>query len=119
MIGHIIEESKEEQKETLAAENAAGAAYQTYLSDSNAAIEAMSKSVINKSEELAKVDENKAIAEGNLRATDADLLSLLKTYQTLHNDCDFLLKYFDVRQTKRAEEIEALQQAKAIFSGAK
>jgi len=119
MIQHIIDESKEEQKDTLAAENAAGAAYQTYVDDNNASVEAMSKSVINKSEELAKVDENKAIAEGNLRATDADLLSLLKTYQTLHEDCDFLVKYFDVRQQKRAEEIEALQQAKAIFSGAK
>merc|ERR1719387_3400203 len=119
MIEHIIDESKEEEKETIAAENEAGVAYQTFVSDNSAAVEAMSKSVINKSEELAKVDENKALAEGNLRATDADLLSLLKNYQTLHTECDFLLKYFDVRQTKRAEEIEALQQAQAIFSGAK
>merc|ERR1719387_11864 len=118
MIEHIIEESKEEEKETVAAENAAGAAYAAYVADSGASIEAMSKSVINKSEELAKVDETKATTEGDLRGTEADLLALLKTYQTLHTDCDFLLKYFDVRQTKRAEEIEALQQAKAIFSGA-
>merc|ERR1719265_38272 len=119
MIQHIIDESIEEEKETVAAENAAGAAYKTYVDDNSASVEAMSKSVINKSEELAKFDESKAQAEGSLRATEADLLSLLKTYQTLHTDCDFLLKYFDVRQTKRAEEIEALQQAKAIFSGAK
>eukprot|EP00746_Dinoflagellata_sp_MGD_P161517 gnl/MRDRNA2_/MRDRNA2_88700_c0_seq1.p1 gnl/MRDRNA2_/MRDRNA2_88700_c0~~gnl/MRDRNA2_/MRDRNA2_88700_c0_seq1.p1 ORF type:complete len:654 (+),score=244.27 gnl/MRDRNA2_/MRDRNA2_88700_c0_seq1:78-2039(+) len=119
MIEHIIEESKEEQKDTVASENAAVAAYAEFVADNNKAIESMSKSVVNKSEELAKVDENKAIAEGDLRATEADLLSLLKIYQTLHTDCDFLLKYFDVRQTKRAEEIEALQQAKAIFSGAK
>merc|ERR1719152_500286 len=119
MIQHIIDESKQEQKETVDAENAANAAYQSFVDDNNQAVEAMSKSVINKSEELAKVDQNKAEAEGNLRATDADLLSLLKTYQTLHTDCDFLLKYFDVRQQKRAEEVEALQQAKAIFSGAK
>jgi len=119
MIEHIIDESKAEQADTLASENAAVAAYAEFVSDNTAAVEAMSKSVINKSEELAKVDETKATTEGDLRATDADLLSLLKTYQTLHTDCDFLLKYFDVRQTKRAEEIEALQQAKAIFSGAK
>merc|ERR1719261_1260944 len=119
MIEHIIEESKEEQKDTVDSENAALAAYAEYVADNSAAITSMSKSVVNKSEELAKVDENKAIAEGDLRATEADLLSLLKVYQTLHTDCDFLLKYFDVRQTKRAEEIEALQQAKAIFSGAK
>jgi hypothetical protein len=119
MIGNIIEESKAEQAEAIKSENDANAAYAEFVADNSASVEAMSKSVINKSEELAKVDENKAIAEGNLRATEADLLSLLKNYQTLHNDCDFLLKYFDVRQTKRAEEVEALQQAKAIFSGAK
>merc|ERR1719388_503582 len=112
MMEHIIEESKEEEKAAISSENDANAAYAEYVED-------MSLSVINKSEELAKVDENKALAEGELRATEADLLSLLKSYQTLHTDCDFLLKYFDVRQQKRAEEIEALQQAKAIFSGAK
>merc|ERR1719440_882887 len=116
---NIIEESKEEEKAAISSENDANAAYAEYVADNSKAVEDMSKSVINKSEELAKVDENKAIAEGNLRATEADLLSLLKNYQTLHTDCDFLLKYFDVRQQKRAEEVEALQQAKAIFSGAK
>jgi len=119
MMQKIIDDSKAEEAATVAAENEATAAYTSYVADSNAAIEAMSTSVINKSEELAKVDESKAVAEGTLRATDADLLSLLKTYQTLHTDCDYLLKYFDLRQEKRAEEIEALQQAKAIFSGAK
>jgi len=119
MIDHIIEESKAEEKETIASENDANAAYAEFVADNSASIEAMSKSVINKSEELAKADEEKALAEGNLRATEADLLSLLKNYKTLHDDCDFLLKYFDIRQTKRAEEVEALQQAKAIFSGAK
>merc|ERR1719159_952661 len=79
MIEHIIDESKEEEKETVAAENAAGAAYAAYVADSGASIEAMSKSVINKSEELAKVDETKATTEGDLRGTEADLLALLKT----------------------------------------
>merc|ERR1719161_114697 len=63
MIDHIIEESKEEEKETIAAENAAGAAYASFVEDNSAAVEAMSKSVINKSEELAKVDSSKAEAE--------------------------------------------------------
>jgi len=119
MIDHIIEESKAEQKSAIASENDANNAYAEFVKDNSASVESMSMSVINKSEELAKVDENKALAEGNLRATEADLLSLLKNYQTLHNDCDFLIKYFDVRQQKRAEEVEALQQAQAIFSGAK
>merc|ERR1719421_2777681 len=52
MMENCIEESKELEKEALAAENEASAAYQTYMADSNAAIEAMSKDMINKQEEL-------------------------------------------------------------------
>lgn len=118
MMEHIIEESKAEQADAIKSENDAVAAYAEYIADSTTSITGMQRSIINKSEELAKVDSKKAEAEGDLQTNAADLLSLLKMYQTLHNDCDFLLKYFDVRQTKRAEEIEALQQAKAIFSGA-
>lgn len=118
MIGSIIEESKEEEKETIKAENDANAAYAAFNEDASASVAAMSTSMNNKAEELAKVDENHAKATSSLRATEADLLALLKYVSELHGTCDYLLRYFDVRQQKRAEEIEALQQAKAIFSGA-
>jgi len=35
------------------------------------------------------------------------------------SDCDFVVKNFEIRQTARDEEVEALRQAKAILSGAK
>ena len=38
---------------------------------------------------------------------------------TTRSDCDFVMKNFEIRQTGRDEEIEALKQAKAILSGAK
>merc|ERR1719230_2149976 len=60
MIEHIIEESKAEQADTLASENGAVAAYAEFVADNTQATEAMMKSVINKSEELAKVDSTKA-----------------------------------------------------------
>lgn len=37
----------------------------------------------------------------------------------LHGNCDFLIKYFDVRQQAMANEIAACQKAKAILSGSK
>ena len=47
-------------------------------------------------------------------------LEQLSTYNAeLHQSCDYVLKNFDVRQTARSEEMEALKQAKAILSGAK
>ncbi len=69
---------------------------------------------------------NKAKAESELveakEAKEATMLELeqLSNYNAeLHQSCDFVMKNFDVRQTARDEEVEALRQAKAILSGAK
>ena len=37
----------------------------------------------------------------------------------LHEECDFFVKNFEVRQKALTDEIEALGQAEAILSGAK
>jgi len=37
----------------------------------------------------------------------------------LHKSCDFVLKNFEARQTARAAEVDSLNEAKAILSGAK
>lgn len=37
---------------------------------------------------------------------------------SLHAECDWLVKYFDVRKEARASEIDALGNAKAVLSGA-
>jgi len=36
----------------------------------------------------------------------------------IHTDCDFTIKYFDIRQKARKEEMDAIVDAKAILSGA-
>jgi hypothetical protein len=36
----------------------------------------------------------------------------------LHGECDWLLKYFDVRKEARTGEIDALGKAKAVLNGA-
>merc|ERR1712196_572435 len=47
-------------------------------------------------------------------------LEQLSNYKAqLHSSCDFVMKNFEIRQTARDEEVEALRQAKAILSGAK
>merc|ERR1719235_519272 len=47
-------------------------------------------------------------------------LEQLSNYNAeLHQSCDFVMKNFEIRQTARDEEVEALKQAKAILSGAK
>merc|ERR1719284_541530 len=60
---------------------------------------------------LEKETETKASTVKELGAT-------LQYIQSLHNECDWLLKYFEVRAEARASEIDALGKAKAVLSGA-
>merc|ERR1719171_3030446 len=115
MIETIIDESAAVEAECVTAEKDAQAAYEGFMKDSDAAIEAASKDVTNKADELAKAEAAKVAAEDDAKHTTEDMLTLGELGQTLHKKCDFLVKNFELRQTARAEEIEALLSAKAIF----
>jgi len=51
-------------------------------------------------------------------ATGKELMSTRQYIQSLHNECDFLMKYFDVRKEARTSEIDAMGKAKAVLQGA-
>merc|ERR1711963_1326058 len=117
-IEEIVKDAKAMEAEAIRSEEDAQKAYEDFVKETNASIEAKSKEIVNKSELKAK-------AEGELvetkEAKEAVMLELeqLSNYNAeLHQSCDFVLKNFDLRQTARDEEIEALKQAKAILSGA-
>merc|ERR1719512_328336 len=116
MIQQIISDAKAMESETIRSEEDAQKAYEDFVKETNNAIEAKSKDIINKSETKAK-------AETDLvEAKESVLLELeqLSNYNAeLQQSCNFVLKNFDVRQTARDEEVEALRQAKAILSGSK
>mmetsp|Transcript_78747 Transcript_78747/g.172660 ORF Transcript_78747/g.172660 Transcript_78747/m.172660 type:complete len:690 (-) Transcript_78747:242-2311(-) len=119
LIQQIISDAKAMEAEAIRSEEDAQKAYEDFVKETNASIEAKSKDIVEKSEVKAR-------AEGELvetkEAKEAVILELeqLSNYNAqLHQSCDFVLKNFDLRQTARDEEIEALRQAKAILSGAK
>lgn len=119
MIETIIDEAKGIEEESMKGESDAQAAYETFTKDATASIEAAQKSVASKTEELAKANAEKVQAEDDMKHTIDDLLTLGEYSQQLHKQCDFLVNNFNLRQESRTEEIEALNSAKAIFSGAK
>lgn len=119
MIQEVIAESKALETQAIADENNAVAAYEGFIKDSNKLITANQDSIANKSGMKAQADEALALADGDLKTTIADILALDEVAKNLHGQCDFLLKNFEGRQAKRTQEIDALNQAKAIFSGMK
>jgi hypothetical protein len=119
MIEMIVKESKDVEAKALKAENDAQATYEQFIKDSNASISAAATDITNKSGELAAADKGSVEAANDLTATIDELLKLGDMSVALHQECDFLLKNFEIRQSSRAEEMDALGSAKAVLSGAK
>lgn len=119
MIQQIINDAKAMESETIRSEEDAQKAYEDFVKDTNLSIETKSKDIVNKSETKAKAETDLVEAKEDKEAVMLELEQLANYKAELHSSCDFVMKNFEIRQTARDEEIEALKQAKAILSGAK
>jgi len=77
------------------------------------------------SKSLTDTEAAKADLEGSLEKAVTDKKSTAKTLMgtekyiaSLHAECDWLLKYHEVRKQARADEIDSLGKAKAVLKGA-
>jgi hypothetical protein len=118
LLQQIIADAKAMEADAIHSEGEAQKAYEGFVKDTNDSIVTKQKDIVNRSKA-------KATAEGDLvqKKTDEENVQIeleqLSNYNAeLHSNCDFLVKNFDLRQEARAEEVEALKQAKAILSGA-
>jgi len=119
MIEQIISDAKAMEAEAIRSEEDAQKAYEDFVKETNASIEAKSKDIVEKTEVRAKAEEELVETKESKEAVMLELEQLSNYNAQLHQSCDFVLKNFDLRQTARDEEVEALKQAKAILSGSK
>merc|ERR1719313_2505596 len=118
MIQNIIDEAAQMEKDALKAETDAQAAYEEFIKNSNDSVATTNGLIAKKSDQKSATTAAKVEAEADRRAALEDAERLQATNADIHANCDFLLKNFDIRQAARAQELEALADAKAIFSGA-
>jgi len=119
MIEEIVTESKDLEQKALGDEQSSQAAYEGFVKDGNKAITAATEDIANKADFKAKADVALAEATGDRKSTVDTLLKLGEMSAEIHSQCDFLLKNFEARQAARTEEMDALNQAKSIFSSMK
>eukprot|EP00927_Polykrikos_kofoidii_P032078 TRINITY_DN2742_c0_g2_i1.p1 TRINITY_DN2742_c0_g2~~TRINITY_DN2742_c0_g2_i1.p1 ORF type:complete len:298 (+),score=76.04 TRINITY_DN2742_c0_g2_i1:66-896(+) len=118
LIQQIINDAKAMETETIRAEEDAQKAYEAFVKETNASTEAKNNDIVNKSELKARAEASYVTAKQDKEAAVLELEQLSNYNAELHQSCDFLVKNFELRQTARDEEVEALRQAKAILSGA-
>jgi len=118
MMEGIIKEAQTMEKEALQAEEDAQTAYEEFVQDTNDSVEEKNKDITNKMEMKSKAESDKVEAESGKEALMGEIQQLENEGFDLHKSCDFTLKNFEVRQAARDDEIDALKQALAMFSGA-
>jgi len=119
MIEKLIYDCDEITADSLKGEQEAQEQYETFITDTNASIKENTEAITTMSARKAQAEKELTEKQEELAATMTELEELAKMNGELHKECDFLLKNFNVRQKARQSEIEALQQAKQILSGAK
>jgi len=119
LLNHIIEDSVNLQKAAMAAESDAQDAYFKLQQATKDTIVAKQASITDRQAEKATVEEEIVTTKSELGDSMDELESLAHSKADLHQNCDFFLKNFDAREEARAQEIEALGQAKAYLSGMK
>jgi len=118
MITQIIEDAKAMESDALKAEEEAQIAYETFVTETNASIDAATKESITCAENQAKAESEKTETEMARDGVMDELEALAGENADLHKSCDYTLKNFDLRQGARQSEMEALKQALSILSGA-
>merc|ERR1719343_1494579 len=118
MMMTIITDAEAEEKELDVTENNAQRRYAEFVTDATASIEADREAITGNEKLVASTEAQKAEVEGAQLSNDEELGRLADLLKAHHLDCDFLLKYFDLRQKFRGEELDSIADAKAILSGA-
>merc|ERR1719218_546319 len=118
MMQGIIDDAKAMEAEAIRGEEDSQKSYEDFVKDSNMSIEMKTKDITSKTEMKAKAEQDKVEAETERDSVMGELEQLANENADLHKSCDFTLKNFELRQTARDDEIEALKQALAMFSGA-
>jgi len=118
MIDVLIADLDKEMTEAKTDEKNGQEDYETMMAESAAKRTEDSKALSGKLS--AKADAEKTLSEQTevQKDTRKELWATLKWIDSLHQECDWLIKFFDVRKTARTGEIDALVKAKEVLSGA-
>jgi len=118
MIDTLIKDLDTEITEAETEEKLAQEEYEELMADSASKRAADSKSVTDKEGVKANTEAALATDESNLKDKKSELMATMEYEAALHAECDWLIKFFDMRKEARAGEIDSMKKAKAVLSGA-
>ncbi|CAJ1333132.1 unnamed protein product [Effrenium voratum] len=119
MLQQLVADAKAMEAEASHAESTAQEDYEAFAKATSASVETKQKQTTTKSEEKGSTEASLVEARQAKEGLGSELSELAALTGQLHDQCDWLMQSFDVRQSARSDEMESLDQAKAMLSGAK
>eukprot|EP00931_Biecheleriopsis_adriatica_P023193 TRINITY_DN14708_c0_g1_i2.p1 TRINITY_DN14708_c0_g1~~TRINITY_DN14708_c0_g1_i2.p1 ORF type:complete len:739 (-),score=256.53 TRINITY_DN14708_c0_g1_i2:43-2178(-) len=118
LVETIIQDSQKDEAEAVAAEQEAQVTYEGFTKETTENLKAKNAAIEVKTKEKAEAQSDLADERSDREDFISELDALAETKVNLHKECNFFLLNFDVRQKARAQEMQALAEAKGILSGA-
>jgi len=118
LLDKVASDAQREESELITSENFAQEDYMSLVQDTNEAITRNEGALVEKTKIMEQSVAAKSETDGSILANGEELKKLDGILKGMHLDCDFVMKYFQQRQDARAEEMNAIVEAKAILSGA-
>jgi chromosome segregation ATPase len=118
LLKMVIEDAQREEQELQADENKAQQLYGEFVASATTSIEADRATIAEKLKHVAETESALSKTEETQLANEEMLESLKSTLTGLHAECDYVMKYFKLRQQARQEEMDSINEAMAILSGA-
>jgi len=118
MIDLIVADVDKEIQEMEVEEKNAQKAYEGFMSDASEKRAQDSKTITDKESAKAETEEELQSNTDNKGSKTTEAMETAKYIGGLHQECDWLLQYYEERKSARTGEIDALGKAKAVLSGA-
>jgi chromosome segregation ATPase len=118
LMDTLVKDIDLQMKDAVNEEETSQRDYDTLMKDSKDAVAANERSKTEKEGQLANTEASVHEAENGRRNTNDELSAIKQDLVQLHANCDFILQNYDFRKEARANEKNALNNAKAILSGA-
>jgi len=114
----IVKDLDKEMHEAQATEKNSQKDYVIFMKDAAEKRAEDSKIMSNKEGVLADTNARLLEAKDAKGNSEQNLMAVHQYIGNMHADCDWLIKYFDMRAEARTNEIDAMHRAKDILSGA-
>jgi len=118
MMDLLVADLDKELTEGETEEKNARSEYEQTMTDSAEKRRQDSKSLTDKESAKADLESSLEQSKDDKMSTAKEHMGTMRYIANLHSECDWLMQYYDVRKTSRADEVDALKGAKSVLSGA-